>query len=152
MDMIGSNCNCGCLVCTVANAAIKVTKFDKGLHKFRGMKRPKMKSLNIVKKLYKHTKQKKGKRHFSHVIKGKVIDGVNELYTLTAGIMLALRCTVSYFNDIGYLWLIISPLFCAYQYRYPPLPTCLAYTVLFYNIIIYCRLAKCPSPMRKRIF
>jgi len=77
-----------------ANAAIKVTKLDKGLAKFRQMKRPKMKSLNIVKKLYKTTKQKKGKRHFSRVIKGKVIDGVNELYTLTAGIMLALRCSI----------------------------------------------------------
>lgn len=77
-----------------ANAAIKVTKLDKGLAKFRGMKRPKMKSLNLVKKLNKTTKKKKNKRHFSRVIKGKVIDGVNELYTLTAGIMLALRCSI----------------------------------------------------------
>ena len=67
----------------------------KGYHKLRGMKRPKLKSLNIVKQLYKHTKQKKGKRHFSRNIKGKVIDGVNELYTLTAGMMLGLRCAVS---------------------------------------------------------
>lgn len=79
----------------LANAAIKVTKFDKGLHKFRGLKRPKMKSLNLVKKLNKMTKQRRSKRHFSKNFKGKVIDGVHELYTLTAGMMLGIRFSVS---------------------------------------------------------
>jgi hypothetical protein len=74
-----------------ANAAIKVTKFEKGLHKFRGLKRPKMKSLNIVKKINKTTKNKRKKRHFSKNFKGKVIDGVHELYTLTAGMMLGIN-------------------------------------------------------------
>ena len=77
-----------------ANAAIKVSKFDKGLHKFRTLKRPKMKSLNIVKKLNKTTKQKRKKKHFSTNFKGKVIDGVHELYTLTAGMMLGIRYSV----------------------------------------------------------
>lgn len=64
------------------------------MHKFRGMKRPKMKSLNIVKKLNKITKSKRSKRHFSKNFKGKVIDGVHELYTLTAGMMLGIRFSV----------------------------------------------------------
>lgn len=72
----------------------------KGLHKLRGMKRPKMKSLNIVKKLNKTTKQKRTKKHFSTNFKGKVIDGVHELYTLTAGIMLGIRCSVSNYTYI----------------------------------------------------
>ena len=85
-----------CFNCVyTANAALKVSKTTKAYHKIRGMKRPKLKSLNIVKQLYKHTKSKKKKRHFSRNIKGKVIDGVSELYTLTAGMMLGLRCAVS---------------------------------------------------------
>ena len=78
-----------------ANAAIKVSKVTKGLHKFRGLKRPKMKNFNVVKQINKLTKKKRKKRHFSRNIKGKVIDGVNELYTLTAGIMLGIRVAVS---------------------------------------------------------
>lgn len=80
---------------STANAAIKMTKFEKGLHKFRNLKRPKMKSLNIVKKINKTTKNKRKKRHFSKNFKGKVIDGVHELYTLTAGMMLGINHVVS---------------------------------------------------------
>lgn len=72
-----------------------MTKFEKGLHKFRNLKRPKMKSLNIVKKINKTTKNKRKKRHFSKNFKGKVIDGVHELYTLTAGMMLGINHVVS---------------------------------------------------------
>jgi hypothetical protein len=79
----------------LANKKIKVSKVAKGLHKIRGMKRPKMKNFNLLKKLNKTTKNKKKKKHFSKNFKGKVIDGVHELYTLTAGIMLGIRCTVS---------------------------------------------------------
>lgn len=74
---------------------IKVSKYAKGLHKIRGMKRPKMKNFNLMKKLNKTTKKKRKKKHFSKNFKGKVIDGVHELYTLTAGIMLGIRYTVS---------------------------------------------------------
>jgi hypothetical protein len=56
-----------------------------------------MKSLNLVKKLNKMTKQRRKKRHFSKNFKGKVIDGVHELYTLTAGMMLGIRFSVSLF-------------------------------------------------------
>ncbi len=41
------------------------------------------------------TKQRRDKRHFSKNFKGKVIDGVHELYTLTAGMMLGIRFSVS---------------------------------------------------------
>ena len=77
-----------------ANKLIKVSKVTKGLHKIRGMKRPKMKNFNFMKKLNKTTKTKRKKKHFSKNFKGKVIDGVHELYTLTAGIMLGIRYTV----------------------------------------------------------
>ena len=62
----------------------------KGLHKLR-VKRLTMKRLNIVKQLKKTSKG----RQFSKNFKGKVIDGVHELYTLTAGMMLGIRCSVS---------------------------------------------------------
>ena len=57
------------------------------------MKRPKMKNLNLVKQLNKKTKRKK--EHFSKNFKGKVIDGVHELYTLSAGMMLGIRYSVT---------------------------------------------------------
>jgi len=53
-----------------------------------------MKNFNFMKKLNKTTKTKRKKKHFSKNFKGKVIDGVHELYTLTAGIMLGIRYTV----------------------------------------------------------
>ena len=56
------------------------------------MKRPKMKTLNLVKQLNKKTKRKK--RLFSTNFKGKVIDGLHELYTLSAGMMLGIRYSV----------------------------------------------------------
>ena len=76
-----------------ANAAISVSKGDKILHKFRGLKRPKLKSLNVIKQIRKYTKQS---THMSKNIKGKVIDGVHELYTLTAGMMLGMRIAVGH--------------------------------------------------------
>ena len=80
-----------------ANAALKVTKVTKSLYKLRGIKgRPKMKNLNIVKQLKKHTKRDRKKKHFSRNFKGKVIDAVHEMYTLTAGMMLGIRVIVSF--------------------------------------------------------
>lgn len=78
-----------------------MTKFDKGFHKFRSLHRPKLKGLNLVKKLNKTTKTKRDKRHFSKNFKGKVIDGVHELYTLTAGMMLGINHAVSNFAGNG---------------------------------------------------
>lgn len=78
-----------------ANAAINVTKGDKLMHKLRGLKRPKLKSLNVMKQLHKYTKQNTD-RSLSKNIKGKVIDGVHELYTLTAGMMLGMRVTIGH--------------------------------------------------------
>lgn len=54
-----------------------------------------MKRLNIVKQLKKTSKGKQ----FSKNFKGKVIDGLHELYTLTAGMMLGIRCSVSALNS-----------------------------------------------------
>ena len=80
----------------LANAALKVSKGNKVFSKLRNIKgRPKMKNLNIVKQLKKHTKRKRKKHHFSRNFKGKVIDGVHEMYTLTAGMMMGIRCVVS---------------------------------------------------------
>jgi hypothetical protein len=72
-----------------ANAAIKVSKVTKGLHKLH-VKKPSMKTLSLVKRL-----KKSRDRRFSKNFKGKVIDGLHELYTLTAGVMLGVRCAVS---------------------------------------------------------
>jgi 1-phosphatidylinositol-4-phosphate 5-kinase len=80
-----------------ANAAVKVTKIEKGIiKKFRSLKRPKMKNLNIVKQIKKHSKVKSGKKKArSKNFKGKVIaQGIHELYTLTAGMMLGMRCSI----------------------------------------------------------
>eukprot|EP01035_Chromulina_nebulosa_P018924 gene18924-24731_t len=79
-----------------ANAAIKVSKVSKGLKKLKGKLRggPKMKNLNIVRKIKKTTKRNRVD-HFSRNFKGKVIDGLHELYTLTAGMMLGIRCLLS---------------------------------------------------------
>jgi len=79
-----------------ANAAIKVSKVSKGLKKLKGKLRggPKMKNLNIVRKFKKTTKRNRVD-HFSRNFKGKVIDGLHELYTLTAGMMLGIRCLLS---------------------------------------------------------
>lgn len=82
-----------------ANAKIVVTKLDKGFHKFRAWKRPKMKSLNLVKKLNKTTKMKK--RALSPNFKGKVIDGVHEQYTLTAGMILGIRFSVKHGYEVA---------------------------------------------------
>lgn len=80
-----------------ANAQIKVSKTDKFLSKLRGMKRPKFKSLNLIKQLKKHTKtRRKAHKNF----KGKVIDGQHELYVITAGIMLGIKCSLSHAKEI----------------------------------------------------
>ena len=47
-----------------------------------------------MKKLAKQLKPKKKNKLFSRNFKGKVIDGVHELYTLTAGMMLGMRYSV----------------------------------------------------------
>ena len=75
-----------------ANAAVKVSMMSKGLRKLNAqkIKRSAMKKLNIVKQL---RKTQEGLQ-FSKNFKGKVIDGVHELYTLTAGMMLGMRCSV----------------------------------------------------------
>lgn len=75
-----------------ANAELKMSKTDKILHKFRGMKRPKLKALNVMKQLKKHTKVK-GRKKYKN-FKGKVIDGEHELYVITAGIILGIRCSL----------------------------------------------------------
>ena len=76
----------------LANAAVKVSIVSKGLRKLQAqkLKRKALKKFNIVKQLRKT----QGGRQFSKNFKGKVIDGVHELYTLTAGMMLGMRCSV----------------------------------------------------------
>ena len=74
-----------------ANRALKVSMVTKGLRKLQAQKlKRKVKKLNIVKQLRKTTYG----IQFSKNFKGKVIDGVHELYTLTAGMMLGMRCSV----------------------------------------------------------
>ena len=75
----------------IANAAVKVSIVTKGLRKIRGMKRPKMKNFKLS-RTYKTLRDAAKKR--SRNFKGKVIDGVHELYTLTAGMMLGMRCSI----------------------------------------------------------
>jgi 1-phosphatidylinositol-4-phosphate 5-kinase len=67
-----------------ANAQLKVTKFDKGLRKIRGIKHPKLKAF----------KRKKEGRKFSRNFKGKTIEGIHEQYTLTIGMMLGIRVSI----------------------------------------------------------
>ena len=74
-----------------ANANVKVTKIQKMTKKLRSMRRPKMKNFNIVKQLNKKTKKKRKVKHFSKNFKGKVIDGLHEQYTISAGIVLGVR-------------------------------------------------------------
>lgn len=74
-----------------ANKNIKMNAVNKLINKsmsFGGI-RPKLKNL---KKL--NLTGKKKYRRFSRNFKGNVIDGVHELYTLTAGMMLGIRCAV----------------------------------------------------------
>jgi hypothetical protein len=64
------------------------------------MKRPSVHNLapnlDLIYQIQKNTKTKKRreKKHFAKNFKGKVIDGVHELYTLTMGMMLGLRVSV----------------------------------------------------------
>jgi hypothetical protein len=74
---------------SAANAEVKISRLAKGIRKIGGIKHPKLKNVTRGWKLKK--KQVKFSRNF----KGKVIDGVHELYTLTAGMMLGMRCAVS---------------------------------------------------------
>lgn len=75
-----------------ANAEIKVSKVTKGLRKINGLKRPQIKNIS---RRFK-SKEKKATRRFARNFKGKVIDGLHELYTLTAGMMLGMRCAVGH--------------------------------------------------------
>ena len=61
-----------------------------------------MNRLNIVKRLKKTTKGSQ----FSQNFKGKVIDGLHELYTLTAGMMLGIRCSVRHICSNNQLFAI----------------------------------------------
>lgn len=67
-----------------ANANLKVSKFDKGLRRIKGIKHPKIKKF----------KRKKEGRKFSRNFKGKTIEGIHEQYTLTIGMMLGIRVAV----------------------------------------------------------
>ena len=67
---------------------MKISRLAKGIRRIRGIKHPKVKSVT------RRFRQKKDQR-FSRNFKGKVIDGVHELYTLTAGMMLGMRYAVS---------------------------------------------------------
>lgn len=78
-----------------ANAELKISRLTKGIRKIRGIKHPKVK--NVTKGFTRKKKQERFSRNF----KGKVIDGVHELYTLTAGMMLGIRCSVSRANPNG---------------------------------------------------
>jgi hypothetical protein len=60
----------------------------KGIRRIRGIKHPKVK--NVTRMGFR----KKKDQRFSRNFKGKVIDGVHELYTLTAGMMLGMRYAV----------------------------------------------------------
>jgi hypothetical protein len=96
------------LICFfLANAEVKISRLAKGMRKIGGIKHPKLKNVTRGFKL-----KKKKQVKFSRNFKGKVIDGVHELYTLTAGMMLGMRCAVS---DIS-LSLFLSYLPC------PPSP------------------------------
>jgi hypothetical protein len=74
----------------LANAEVKISRLAKGIRKIRGIKHPKVKNVT------KGFKRKKKEDRFSRNFKGKVIDGVHELYTLTAGMMLGIRCSVTF--------------------------------------------------------
>jgi hypothetical protein len=79
------------LICFfLANAEVKISRLAKGMRKIGGIKHPKLKNVTRGFKL-----KKKKQVKFSRNFKGKVIDGVHELYTLTAGMMLGMRCAVS---------------------------------------------------------
>lgn len=69
---------------------MKISRLAKGIRRIRGIKHPKVK--NVTRMGFR--KRKKDQR-FSRNFKGKVIDGVHELYTLTAGMMLGMRYAVS---------------------------------------------------------
>jgi len=71
-----------------ANAEVKISRLAKGIRKIKGIKHPKVKNVTMG------FKRKKKDKRFSRNFKGKVIDGVHELYTLTAGMMLGMRCAV----------------------------------------------------------
>lgn len=91
-----------------ANAAIKVSRVQKGMKKLKVKGAPNMnKTLNLVRQFRKRTRQSKQKQ-FSRNFKGKVIDGVHELYTLTAGMMLGIRGIVGYTTSFKSLELTID--------------------------------------------
>lgn len=78
------------IIIFIANAEVKISRLAKGIRKIKGIKHPKVKNVT------KGFKRKKKDARFSRNFKGKVIDGVHELYTLTAGMMLGMRCAVSF--------------------------------------------------------
>ena len=86
-----------------------------------------MNRLNIVKRLKKNTKGSQ----FSQNFKGKVIDGLHELYTLTAGMMLGIRCSVRHVCSNNCLQ--ISQLLANHSFpiRMVRNPTHLMYCIIF---------------------
>eukprot|EP00607_Mallomonas_marina_P009291 CAMPEP_0182418550 /NCGR_PEP_ID=MMETSP1167-20130531/2951_1 /TAXON_ID=2988 /ORGANISM="Mallomonas Sp, Strain CCMP3275" /LENGTH=810 /DNA_ID=CAMNT_0024592807 /DNA_START=157 /DNA_END=2589 /DNA_ORIENTATION=- len=100
-----------------ANAKLNVSIYTKGLRKI-----PIMNKLNLSKAISRRfkTKKKKRKRHFSRNFKGKVIDGVHELYTLTAGMMLGMRCSVGHRQQAATAHLSLDDFTYAEKIEFPP--------------------------------
>ena len=67
-----------------ANENLKVSKFDKGYRRLKGIKHPKIKG----------RKRSVEGRKFSRNFKGNTIEGIHEQYTLTIGMMLGIRVAV----------------------------------------------------------
>mmetsp|Transcript_26929 Transcript_26929/g.50305 ORF Transcript_26929/g.50305 Transcript_26929/m.50305 type:complete len:767 (+) Transcript_26929:20-2320(+) len=98
-----------------ANADIKVTRIEKGFRRIKGIKHPKAKNIT------KFMKRKKDKsRAFSRNFKGKVIDGVHELYTITAGMMLGLRVAVGRSNIASEHDLLLGDFSYVEKINFPP--------------------------------
>ena len=99
----------------LANADIKVTRLEKGIRRIKGIKHPKAKNFT---KLIKKKKDKN--RAFSRNFKGKVIDGVHELYTITAGMMLGLRYSVGRSNTTSIQNLLLGDFSYVEKISFPP--------------------------------
>lgn len=98
-----------------ANADIKVTRLEKGFRRIKGIKHPKAKNIT------KFMKRKKDKnKAFSRNFKGKVIDGVHELYTITAGMMLGLRVAVGRNNVASVKNLLLGDFSYVEKISFPP--------------------------------
>ena len=97
----------------VANADIKVSRLEKGIRRIKGIKHPKAKNIT------KFMKTKNKKKAFSRNFKGKVIDGVHELYTIT-GMMLGLRLAVGRSNTASVQNLLLGDFSYVEKISFPP--------------------------------